>query len=54
MPDASMKEWTVQRFLEAVASDKPVPGGGAVAVVADPTFRLSVLPGTVLHFCSRR
>lgn len=34
MPDASMTEWTVQEFLERVASDEPVPGGGAVAALA--------------------
>lgn len=34
MPDAAMKEWTVHGFLEGVASDEPVPGGGAVAALA--------------------
>lgn len=34
MPNASMKDLTVDRFLEAVASGEPVPGGGAVAALA--------------------
>ncbi len=34
MVHGSMKECTVQGFLEAVASNEPVPGGGAVAAVA--------------------
>lgn len=34
MVNGSMTEFTVQGFLEAVASNEPVPGGGAVAAVA--------------------
>ena len=34
MPDAPMGEWTVRQFLDAVASQDPLPGGGAVAALA--------------------
>lgn len=34
MPDAPIGEWTVRQFLDAVASDEPVPGGGAGAALA--------------------
>lgn len=34
MPDAPMGEWTVRQLLDAVASQDPLPGGGAVAALA--------------------
>ncbi len=34
MTDRAMKGWTVHGFLAAVASNEPVPGGGAVAALA--------------------
>jgi len=34
VPDAPMGEWTVRQFLDAVASQDPLPGGGAVAALA--------------------
>ncbi|MBC7220168.1 cyclodeaminase/cyclohydrolase family protein [Candidatus Bipolaricaulota bacterium] len=34
MPNPKIRDLTLSRFLDAVASDEPVPGGGAVAAVA--------------------
>lgn len=34
MPDPTMRELTLSQFLDAVASEAPVPGGGAVAALA--------------------
>lgn len=52
MADGSMKEWTVERFLDAVASDAPVPGGGAVAAFAGAAG--SALVHMVIALAARR
>lgn len=37
MPDHAVNEWTISRFLEALASGDPVPGGGAAAALVGAT-----------------